>query len=182
MTMKKIVYLLMMMLFASHSIADEIADTIKNFKQSPEVSAMFSSAYGYAIFPTIGKGGIGIGGSYGTGSVYKQGVKTGETSMTQLTIGFQLGGQAFSEVIFFKDKKSYDKFTNGNFEFSAQASAVAITAGAQAQSSTTGNSAGAGKKSQTGDYTNGMAIYTYAIGGLMYEAAIGGQKFSFDAI
>lgn len=180
--MKKIIFLLMMMLFTSHSMADEIADTIKNFKQSPEVSAMFSSAYGYAIFPTIGKGGIGIGGSYGSGSVYKQGVKTGETTMAQLTIGFQLGGQAFSEVIFFKDKRSYDKFTNGNFEFSAQASAVAITAGAQAQSSTTGNSAGAGKAKQSGDYTNGMAIYTYAIGGLMYEAAIGGQKFSFDAI
>ncbi len=99
--MKKLAYLLVLLLFTSISMADEIADTIANFKQSPKVSALFSSAYGYAIFPTIGKGGIGIGGAYGSGSVFKKGVKTGETSMTQLTIGFQLGGQAFSEVILF---------------------------------------------------------------------------------
>lgn len=177
--MKKIVYLLVACLFAGYTMADEYLDSIANFKKSPQVNALFSSAYGYAIFPTIGKGGMGIGGAYGEGKVYMQGMKTGNVSMLQLTLGFQLGGQAFSEIIFFQDKKAYDKFTRDGFEFSAQASAVAITAAAQAQTSTTGTSAGAGKEVQKGGYNDGMATFTYALGGLMFEAALGGQKFSF---
>ncbi|MCW8866669.1 MAG: lipid-binding SYLF domain-containing protein [Colwellia sp.] len=173
-------------IFSQSAQADNTAEAIKNFKKSPQVNKFFSSSYGYAIFPTIGKGGFGVGGSYGEGSVYKQGKKTGTTTMAQVTIGFQLGGQAFSEIIFFENKESYDKFTSGNFEFSAQASAVAINAGANAKTSTTGSSAGAAtspdKNQQQGIYQNGMATFTFIKGGLMYEAALGGQKFSFEKL
>ena len=147
----------------------------------------FNNAYGYALFPTIGKGGVGIGGAHGNGRVYQGGKVTGKTSMTQLTIGFQLGGQAFSQIIFFQDKRAYDEFTRGDFEFGAQASAVAITAGAQAQAGTGGTSAGATAKGDAGkqadvNYQKGMAVFTHTKGGLMYEATIGGQKFSFEPL
>ena len=103
--------------------------------------------------------------------------------MTQLTIGLQLGGQAYSQIIFFEDKRAFDEFTSGNFEFGAQATAVAITAGASAQAGTSGTTAGAsGTQSHAdtaGGYHNGMAVFTVAKGGLMYEASIGGQKFSY---
>lgn len=166
---------------------DDYAKTIKTFKESPVVKPFFSNSYGYAVFPTIGKGGIGIGGAHGSGKVYADGKVTGDASMTQLTIGFQLGGQAFSQIIFFKDKRAYTEFTSGEFEFSAQASAVAITAGAQAKAGTEGASAGATAKGDAGsqakaDYHKGMVVFTYAKGGLMYEAAIGGQKFNFEPI
>lgn len=140
------------------------AVTVANFKNSdPSLKIFFEKAYGYAVFPTVGKGGIGIGGAYGKGEVYKRGRLLGYSSLTQVTIGFQLGGQAYSEIIFFKDKATLDDFTAGNFEFNAQASAVAATSGASADA----------------DYSNGVAIFTLAKGGLMYEASVGGQKFSF---
>ena len=164
--------------------ADEFTDTMNVFKKSEAVQPFFKNAYGYAVFPTIGKAGIGIGGSYGTGQVYKGGKVTGEVSVVKGSIGFQLGAQAFSEMIFFEDKRAYDEFTSGNFEFDATASAVAITAGAQASAGTEGASAGAsagpatGKQAKT-SYHKGMVVFTHAKGGLMYEASIGGQKFSF---
>jgi len=165
--------------------ADEYSDTINVFRNAIESKGFFDHAYGYAVFPTIGKGGIGIGGAYGEGRVYAQGAYTGDTSMTQLTIGFQLGGQAYSQMIFFEDQRAFKEFTSGNFEFGAQASAVAITAGAQASATTTGSSAGAsgGRKDATtvGQYYKGMAVFTVAKGGLMYEASIGGQKFNYTA-
>jgi lipid-binding SYLF domain-containing protein len=124
-----------------------------------------------------GKGGFGIGGAHGTGRVYAKGKYVGDTSMTQVTIGFQLGGQAYSQIIFFQDKRAYDEFTGGNFEFGAQASAVAITAGASATASTSGSSAGssAGKNdaNTVGQYNKGMAVFTVAKGGLMYESPPG---------
>jgi lipid-binding SYLF domain-containing protein len=163
--------------------ADEYTDTIKIFRNAGESGSFFNNSYGYAVFPTIGKGGIGIGGAYGKGRVYTGGHHVGDTSMTQLTVGFQLGGEAYSQIIFFEDKRAFDEFTGGNFEFSATASAVAITAGASAAATTTGNSAGAsgGKNDATtaGKYYKGMAVFTVAKGGLMYEASIGGQKFSY---
>lgn len=184
--MKKIFLALIAFIFSNVTLADNNAKAVANFKKSAQVNTFFETAYGYAIFPTIGKGGFGIGGSYGEGSVYKHGKKTGSTTMAQITIGFQLGGQAFSEIIFFENKKAYDNFTTGNFEFSAQVSAVAINAGANAQTSTTGTSAGAAtspeKNEQQGIYQNGMATFTYIKGGLMYEAALGGQKFSFEKV
>ena len=164
--------------------ADKFTDTVNVFKKSEAVQPFFKNAYGYAVFPTIGKAGIGIGGSYGTGQVYKGGKVTGETSVLKGSIGFQLGAQAFSQMIFFEDKRAYDEFTSGNFEFDATASAVAITAGAQASAGTEGASAGAsagpatGKQAKT-SYHKGMVVFTHAKGGLMYEASIGGQKFKF---
>ncbi|MCG9722413.1 lipid-binding SYLF domain-containing protein [Shewanella sp. Isolate7] len=164
--------------------ADSYSETIANFKKAPDTQKFFNSAYGYAVFPTVGKGGIGIGAAYGKGRVYKGGVHTGDSSLSQLSIGFQLGGQAYSEIIFFKDAKSYQEFTSGSFEFGATASAVAINVGANAQVGTTGNSAGAGKsgsnKAASAAYINGMAIFTAAKGGLMYEAALAGQSFTFE--
>jgi lipid-binding SYLF domain-containing protein len=166
--------------------ADEYSDTISIFKNAGQSGWYFGNSYGYAVFPTIGKGGIGIGGAHGSGHVYARGKYVGDTKMTQLTVGLQLGGQAFSQIIFFQDERSFKEFTSGNFEFSAQASAVAITAGASASAGTTGESAGAsgGKKDATtvGGYHKGMAVFTVAKGGLMYEAALGGQKFSYKAL
>jgi lipid-binding SYLF domain-containing protein len=164
--------------------ADKYTDTIDVFKKSEAVQPFFKDAYGYAVFPTVGKGGIGIGGSYGTGQVYRGGKVTGEVSLIKGSIGWQFGGQAFSQMIFFADKRAYDDFTSGNFEFDATASAVAITAGAQASAGTEGASAGAsagpatGKQAKT-SYHKGMAVFVHAKGGLMYEASIGGQKFKF---
>jgi lipid-binding SYLF domain-containing protein len=165
------------------AMADDYADTIKVFRNAGQSSKFFGSSYGYAVFPTIGKGGIGIGGAHGSGRVYEKGAYVGDTSMTQITVGLQLGGQAYSQIIFFQDKRAFDEFTSGNFEFGAQATAVAITAGAQAQAGTTGTSAGAsgtqGRATTAGEYQKGMAVFTMAKGGLMYEASIGGQKFSY---
>jgi lipid-binding SYLF domain-containing protein len=164
--------------------ADKFTDTIEIYKKSEAVQPFFNNAYGYAVFPTIGKAGIGIGGSYGKGKVYQGGKVTGETSLVKVTIGFQLGGQAFSQMIFFEDKRAYDEFTSGNFEFDASASAVAITAGVQAKAGTEGATAGASAGPATGkqvktSYHKGMAVFVHTKGGLMYEASIGGQKFSF---
>ena len=176
-----------LVLIPTHAAADDYQKAAKVFRDSPVVAPFFKKSYGYAIFPTIGKGGIGIGGAHGSGKVYVGNKVTGNTSMTQLTIGFQLGGQAFSQIIFFEDKRAYNEFTSGNFEFGAQASAVAITAGAQAQAGTTGAGASASPGGSAGSqakisYYKGMAVFTRAKGGLMYEAAIGGQKFSFDQV
>jgi len=166
--------------------ADKFTDTIQVFKKSETVQPFFKNAYGYAVFPTVGKAGIGIGGSYGTGQVYQGGKVTGEVSLIKGSIGWQLGGQAFSQMIFFKDKRAYDEFTSGEFEFDATASAVAITAGAQAKAGTEGAGAGASAGPATGkqakaSYHKGMAVFSHIKGGLMYEAAIGGQKFTFKA-
>ena len=167
--------------------ADKFTDTIEVYKKSETVQPYFKNAYGYAVFPTVGKGGIGIGGAYGKGQVYRGGKVTGETSLIKATIGFQLGGQAFSQMIFFQDKRAYDEFTSGQFAFDAQASAVAITAGVQAQVGSTGATAGVSAGPKTGvqaetNYLKGMAIFVHAKGGLMYEAAIAGQKFSFEPL
>ncbi|QYK01202.1 YSC84-related protein [Shewanella psychrotolerans] len=173
------------LLFSQVSLAaDGYGEAINNFKKAPDTQQFFNTAYGYAIFPTVGKGGIGIGAAYGKGRVYKGGVHTGDTSLSQLSIGFQLGGQAYSEIIFFKNAKAYEEFTSGSFEFNANASAVAINIGANAQVGTTGNSAGAGQsgsnKAASAAYINGMAVFTAAKGGLMYEAALAGQSFTFE--
>jgi lipid-binding SYLF domain-containing protein len=164
--------------------ADSYSYAIDVFKQSDAVKPFFENAYGYAIFPTIGKAGIGVGGAYGSGKVYQGGQLTGTSSVIKLSVGWQLGGQTFSEIIFFQDKRAYDEFTKGEFAFGAQASAVAITAGVQAQGGTSGVSASATAGPKTGaqaqtNYNKGMAVFVHAKGGLMYEAAIGGQKFNF---
>jgi len=168
------------------ALAESYTDTINLFQKSPQVKPFFAGAYGYAVFPTVGKGGIGIGGAYGKGQVYRDGKVTGTVTLVKLSAGFQFGGQAFSEIIFFQDKRAYDEFTSGSFEFDATASAVAITAGAQAQVGRGGNTAGLSLGPATGHqqatrYVRGMAVFVHTIGGLMYEAALSGQKFLYKA-
>jgi lipid-binding SYLF domain-containing protein len=177
-------------LLAQVALADEetYAEAHKIFKEAGQSGAFFGSSYGYALFPTIGKAGLGIGGAYGKGRVYAGGKHVGNTSMTQATVGFQAGGQAYSQIIFFEDKRAFEDFTSGNFEFGAQATATAITASAGAQA-TTGGGATAGASGGKSDatttsagYRKGMAVFTVAKGGLMYEASLGGQKYSYESL
>jgi lipid-binding SYLF domain-containing protein len=133
-------------------------------KTDPLLKNVFAAAYGYAIFPNVGKGGLGVGGASGNGMVYEKGNIVGKSKLSQLTIGFQAGGQAYRELIFFENKAALDRFRGNKFEFSAQASAVAATAGASANAK----------------YRDGIMIYTQQKGGVMYEASVGGQKFKFD--
>jgi lipid-binding SYLF domain-containing protein len=164
--------------------ADDYATVIARFRKAEQSGKFFANAYGYAVFPTIGKGGIGIGGAYGKGKVYERGRYIGETSMTQLSIGFQLGGQGYSQIIFFENADALKKFTDGEFEFGAEASAVVITVAAGAKAGSAGATAGAsveqGKAAMVGVYNNGMAVFTIPKGGLMYEATLAGQKFKFN--
>ncbi len=191
--MKRMSFILMIAFVFGISTAAYSADvkdyseTINVFKSSPAVDQFFRNSYGYAVFPTVGKLGWLIGGSYGPGQVYRNGRVTGKTSIIEGTIGFQFGGKVFSEIIFFQDKRAYDKFTSGSFEFDATAQATAITAAAEAKAGTTGVSAGASAGPKTGaqaktEYVNGMAVFVHAKGGLMYEFSVGGQKFSFEPI
>jgi len=181
---------LVLILSASVVAADEsdpFSQTIEIYKKSPEVQPFFESAYGYAVFPTIGKGGFVIGAAAGEGRVYRQGKVTGKSSMVKFSVGLQAGGQAFSQMIFFQDERAYNEFTSGDFAFGANASAVAITAGAQAQAGSSGTGAGASLGPETGKqagrgYAKGMAMFVHIKGGLMYEASIGGQKFSFEPL
>ena len=130
------------------------------------MSGIFEKAYGYVIFPNVGKGGVGVGGAAGNGAVYENNKLIGMAKLSQLSIGFQAGGQAYSEVIFFESQKAMNRFKESKFEFSAQVSAVAAKAGAS------GNA----------KYTEGVMVFTMEKGGLMYEASVGGQKFKFNKI
>lgn len=177
---------LLLLAFSNPAQADKFTDTIAIYEKSAAVRPFLNSAYGYAVFPTIGKGGFVVGAAYGKGLVYRDGKVTGETELVKVSIGFLVGGQAFSEMIFFEDQRAYDEFTSGSFEFDAVASAVAITASIQAKAGTEGVGASAtvgpatGQQAKTG-YHKGMAVFTHAKGGLMLEAAVGGQNFSFKA-
>ena len=149
------------------TMTPQVNAAIERFKQrDPSIRRFFDQAYGYAIYPSVGKGGFWIGGAHGDGAVYQQGHLVGVTSITQITIGPQIGGQAYSEVIFFRDATALTTFEAGNFTFSAQVSAVAATAGA----------------AKNAAWNNGVAVFTATEGGLMAEATIGGQKFTFTPI
>ena len=139
-------------------------EALKKFKRMGRLKPYFKEAAGFAVFPNIVKAGLGVGGARGSGEVFEDGKVIGSTTVTQLSFGFQLGGKAFSQIIFFQNKRDLDRFTDGNFEFGASASAALITEGANASL----------------DYTNGVAVMTFSKGGLMYEASIGGQKFTFE--
>jgi lipid-binding SYLF domain-containing protein len=173
----------LLLLCAATSWADDYTDSVQLFKEAGASQQFFADSYGYAIFPGIGKGGFIVGGAHGNGRVYKKGVYVGDVSMTQVSVGFQIGGEAYREVIFFQDQKAFDEFTNGSFEFSGDVNAVAITAGASASAGTSGASAGAsgGQKDATtaGRYYRGMAVFVIVKGGAMAQAAVGGQKFSY---
>ena len=186
-TMKGTILLVAAMLLAAGpALADKYSDTVSLFKNAGQSASFFGKSYGYAVFPTIGKAGLGIGGAHGNGRVYEQNKYVGDTSMTQLSIGFQAGGEGFSEIIFFEDKRSFGEFTSGNFEFGANVGAVVITAAASGTATTTGSTAAAsgGKKdaSTAGKYNKGTAIFIISKGGLMYEASVSGQKFSYKPL
>ncbi|RCL47026.1 MAG: hypothetical protein DBW90_02760 [Halieaceae bacterium] len=178
-------------LIAQPALADDVDTAIENFRGAG-AGDFIDNAFGYAVFPSIGKGGIGIGGAHGKGEVFVGGKKVGKTKMSQITYGLQLGGQVYSQMIFFRDERAFDDFASGNFEFGAQATAVALTAGAQASTSTggggntsTGTDADSSKvnaNEKQYDGRSGMAIFTIAKGGLMYEATLGGQKFKYEPI
>lgn len=144
-------------------VADSKSAKAEFIRVDGQMSSLFANAYGYVIFPNVGKGGAGIGGAAGNGTVFQRGAIIGKAKLTQLSIGFQWGGQAYREVIFFESKGDLDRFKENNIEFSAQASAVAATAGASANVK----------------YANGVMIFTQIKGGLMYEASVGGQKFKY---
>jgi lipid-binding SYLF domain-containing protein len=179
--------LVSVIIFASPVLADQYSDTIDIFKQSPVVQSFFDNCYGYAVFPTVGKGGFVVGGAYGTGQVYAESRVTGTARMIKATVGLQAGGQAYSQMLFFQDKRAYADFTSGTFELDANASAVAITAGVQAKAGTSGTTAGMNTGSTSSRQANtryykGMAVFVHATGGFMYEATVGGQKFTFTPL
>ena len=180
-----LVSLIVVPLSGSAQQVKDYSETIATFKSSPQLQWFFDNAYGYAVFPVVGKAALIVGAAYGQGQVYRRGNVTGTADLLHASIGFQWGGQAFSQIIFFRDQWAYDTFTSGRFEFDANASAVAVTAGAQAKANTAGMSASAsagprtGVQSQSNYAPNGMATFVYTKGGLMAELAIGGQKFNF---
>ncbi len=178
----KLIHVAILVLFSTVAAASEAEDdkaALKKLLQSDVVAAFHESAYGYAIFPNIAKGGIGLGGAHGTGRVYRNGKKLGDVSMTQISVGLQLGGQAYRQVIYFEDERALKEFTSGNFEFGAQAEAIAITASAGVQAGTEGTSASANENQAKAEYHKGMIVFTMGKGGLMYQASIGGQQYKF---
>ena len=174
---------LLVLSMAAH--AGSYSDSIAVFKKAGASGTFFSKSYAYAVFPTVGSGAFVVGGAYAKGRVYVHGVHTGDVTMGQVSVGFQAGGKAYSEIIFFEDKRALDEFESGNFEFGADASVVAVTAGANADAATNGASAGAsaGQNDATtrgSVFQKGMAVFTVAKGGLMYSASVKGQKFTYS--
>lgn len=168
-------------------VADVYDDAVDAFKHAGTSATFFSNSYGYAVFPTVAKGGLGVGAAHGRGRVYRHDRMVGETSLTQVSIGFQAGGQAYSEILFFQDADAFDRFTSGKFELGADVGAVAITAsaGASAGSSGAATASASGSQSEAataGAYHHGLAVFTLAKGGAMYQAAVAGQKFSYKSV
>jgi lipid-binding SYLF domain-containing protein len=163
--------------------AGKYDDTIAVFREARESASFFHHSYGYAVFPTVGEGGFIVGAALGHGRVFVHGRLVGDSTMTEVSAGFQAGGKAFSQIIFFKDKSALDAFESGNFQFEAGASAVAITAGVSASAATNGASSSASltdhDATNAGVWSNGMAVFTVAKGGLMYAATLAGQHFSY---
>lgn len=163
--------------------ADDFSDTTALFRQASESTAFFKNSYGYAVYPTVGEGGFIVAGAHGTGRVYVKGKYVGDTSVTQVSVGAQAGAQAYSQIVFFKDARAYKEFTSGSFEFSADATAVAITAGAGMRAGTGGANAnvsgGQNNAGTKGGYHKGMAVFTVVKGGAMVQAVLAGQKYSY---
>ena len=167
--------------------AQDYTTTIAVFKSSPAVQPFFNDSYGYAVFPTVAKGGIILGVGYGPGQVYRHGQLTGKTSVIEGSLGLQLGIKTFRQIIFFRDKATYDAFTNGSYEFDASIQAVVITAAVDAQVGTGSSTAGATITPQTGAqaesrYMNGIAVFLHTLGGIMGEVSVGGQRFGFEPL
>lgn len=164
----------------------KVKNAIDIFRHAGRSAWFFDHSYGFAIIPTVGEGGFVVGGAGGKGYVFTRGGLVGEVTLGQVSVGFQAGGQAYSEIIFFEDKRAADEFESGHFEFGADAKVVAITAGADVSAATNGESAGVSggeKDARTvGHYYKGMAVFTVAKGGLMYQAAVAGQKFTYHPL
>jgi hypothetical protein len=179
-----------MLVLSSLSVAEDLLDyskTIAIFKSSPLVQEYFDKSYGYALYPSVGKGAFVLGFAYGKGQVYRRSYVTGTSTLKHYSIGFQGGGKVFSEIIFFQDQRSYEEFIQGNFEFDAQAAVVAVTAGASARAGSTGNttsvSTGPTLASQSGRYyVKGLAVFVQAKGGLLLAAALGLQQFTYTPL
>lgn len=171
----------------SQSQADQFTDAANVFRNTEAAGPFFAKSYGYAIFPTVGKGGFILAGGFGKGQVYVAGDPVGRTTLTQASVGFQIGGQAYTEIIFFQDARAFREFTEGGFEFSGQVNATVIKANAQATASTAGSGASASGglddvESTKPDFYKGMAVFIIATGGLMFEASVAGQHFSYKPI
>jgi lipid-binding SYLF domain-containing protein len=168
---------------AQTASADELSDTADLFRNAGQSAAFFNHCYGYAIFPTVGKAAFILGAAHGDGKVFEGHKYIGDASLTQVSVGAQAGGQAYSEVIFFQDRRTLKDFIRGDFEFSADVSAVVITSGASATTATSGTSAGisGGKRdaATAAGYFKGVAVFTIIKGGAMVQVSLGGQKFSF---
>lgn len=181
----RVLLLAPLLVAAGMAHASKYSDTIALFKNAGASAEFFGNSYAYAVFPTIGEGGFIVGGAHGTGHVYVGGKYVGDTAMTQLSAGFQAGGKAYSQIVFFADKRALDEFESGSYEFGAGVSAVAVTAGASASAGTNSATAGAsgGMKDATtasAGYFKGVAVFTIAKGGLMFAANVAGQKFTYQ--
>lgn len=159
------------MAMAQNDSQERIIDDSKKakaafLKSDPSMENLFKHAAGYAIFPNVGKGAVGVGGAAGKGAVYEKGMPVGTAQMVQVTAGAQAGGQAYREIVFFENKDALDRFMQNKIEFSGQASAVAVKAGASANA----------------NYRNGVVVFSQEKGGLMLEASLGGQKFTYKAL
>jgi len=151
-------------LYERDVLNQKVKTTIERFKRSdPLIARWFDGAAGYAVFPEVGKGGLVVGGAYGRGELYEGGRMTGWCDLSQGSVGLQAGGQSYSEVVFFQTARDIERFKYGDMEFAAQTSAIAATAGASADA----------------DYRQGVVVFTLPTGGLMYEASVGGQRFTF---
>jgi lipid-binding SYLF domain-containing protein len=185
-TRAAIAFIAAMLVIGAPARADKYTDTIALFKKAGQSAKFFNASYGYAVFPTIGKGGLVVGGAHGDGHVYARGKYVGDSSMTQVSVGFQAGGEAYSQIIFFENKQAFNTFTSGNFQFGAGVGVVVITAAAGGEASTGGStaSASASKKEATtaGGYQNGVAIFAIQKGGAMFEASVEGQKYSYKPL
>lgn len=189
MKLKAFYSVLLLTLFAAVAHGQRVRDvtaTLEMFRGIPQVAPYFESSYAYAVWPRIGRGGLGIGASRGVGQVYVGGEMTGFSTHTEVSIGLQAGGQTYRQIIFFESREAYEIFTRDSFEFDASAQAVAVTASAEAGAGTTGARASAGAGSPNtaagGGYSDGMQIFTMAEGGLMYKATIAGQRYNFEAL
>ncbi len=169
------------------SLADNYSEAANAFRNTEVAGPFFSRSYGYAIFPTVGKGGFILAGGYGRGRVFVAGDPVGDTTLTQASVGFQVGGQAYTQIIFFEDERAFREFSRGGFEFGGQVNATVIKANAQATASTAGSTASASGglddvEGVSPGYYKGMAVFIIATGGLMFEASVGGQRFSYRPI
>ena len=177
----------LIILLPLNAAADNYSDAANAVRNTEAAAPFFSRSYGYAVFPTVGKGGFILAGGYGRGRVFAAGDPVGDTTLTQASVGFQVGGQAYTQIIFFEDERAFREFTQGGFEFSGQVNATVIKANAQATASTAGSTASASGgiddvEGASPGYYKGMAVFIIATGGLMFEASVGGQRFTYRPI